>query len=128
MCAEVCPGQGCRVTSIVVINIIASRYYIMDEGTMNGTFLNGTRLSLQKVVSERFPFSSSYSKLASKCICHFFNAQVVFFLRSLSTLYSGKYASQHYPHTFSVCVVQPKFSDYLNNLSLLRPTPHKPQI
>ena len=29
------------------------RYYIMDEGTMNGTFLNGTRLSEQKETSER---------------------------------------------------------------------------
>lgn len=34
-------------------SLFRPRYYIMDEGTMNGTFLNGTRLSVQKVVSER---------------------------------------------------------------------------
>ena len=35
------------------ISYSSEKFYITDEGTVNGTFLNGKRLSTQKTVSDR---------------------------------------------------------------------------
>jgi len=35
------------------VSFCTGKYYVLDEGTMNGTYLNKERLSIQKEVSER---------------------------------------------------------------------------
>jgi len=39
------------------VSFCTGKYYVLDEGTMNGTYLNKERLSIQKEVSERFELS-----------------------------------------------------------------------